>query len=360
MRYEHFISSSRQAAIAAVMALSSTPLVAQTTAPVIVDPVIDAPAPVGSAPPAEQRAQQPVTVAPTVTLPATAAPPDAAPVVMQPALPPPDLSRLTDSSATGGARTPADRAVTGERAVVQPVPNAARTPSSLPPVANRRINADAPAGSAVTNAAAAAEASLAARASEAATPLPAPVAPSPEPIPAPALSDPPMEQTEASAVAGADPDVLPIVAGTGVILLAMAGGALLAMRRRRTPDEGANRLMDQPVDRDDRIAVAAPVAMPLGSEVTAARFDVSRYGRHVQAAYAGPTPDNPSLSLKRRLKRARFFDQRERHAQMAGAPVAAEVRQPVRPTAPALDQTAHVLKRPVRWNSGSFRPLFQN
>lgn len=26
----------------------------------------------------------------------------------------------------------------------------------------------------------------------------------------------------------------------------------------------------------------------------------------------GPTPENPSLSLKKRLKRAAFFDQRER------------------------------------------------
>jgi hypothetical protein len=26
----------------------------------------------------------------------------------------------------------------------------------------------------------------------------------------------------------------------------------------------------------------------------------------------GPTPDNPSLSLKKRMKRAAFFDQRER------------------------------------------------
>lgn len=101
MRSEHFISSSRQAAIAAVLALSSTPLVAQATAPVIVDPVIDAPAPVAATPPA----QPPAADAPTVTLPATAAPPDAVPVVMQPALPPPDLSRLTDSAATGGTET---------------------------------------------------------------------------------------------------------------------------------------------------------------------------------------------------------------------------------------------------------------
>jgi len=35
---------------------------------------------------------------------------------------------------------------------------------------------------------------------------------------------------------------------------------------------------------------------------------------HVERAMRGPTPDNPSLSLKKRLKRAAFFDQRERLA----------------------------------------------
>ena len=33
---------------------------------------------------------------------------------------------------------------------------------------------------------------------------------------------------------------------------------------------------------------------------------------NVDRAMAGPTPDNPSLSLKTRLKRAAFFDKRER------------------------------------------------
>ena len=33
---------------------------------------------------------------------------------------------------------------------------------------------------------------------------------------------------------------------------------------------------------------------------------------HADRAMLGPTPDNPSLSLKTRLKRAAFFDQRER------------------------------------------------
>jgi len=33
---------------------------------------------------------------------------------------------------------------------------------------------------------------------------------------------------------------------------------------------------------------------------------------HVDRAMRGPTPDNPSLSLKKRLQRAAFFDKRER------------------------------------------------
>jgi len=66
---------------------------------------------------------------------------------------------------------------------------------------------------------------------------------------------------------------------------------------------------------------AAATALPAG-------FDLSRFGRHVQAAYRGPTPDNPSLSLKNRLRRASFFDQQERRAAEEGKAAA-------RPTQPA-------------------------
>lgn len=34
----------------------------------------------------------------------------------------------------------------------------------------------------------------------------------------------------------------------------------------------------------------------------------------VERAYRGPTPNNPSVSLRNRLKRAAFFDKREREA----------------------------------------------
>jgi len=47
---------------------------------------------------------------------------------------------------------------------------------------------------------------------------------------------------------------------------------------------------------------------------------------HVDRAMRGPTPDNPSLSLKKRMKRAAFFDQRDRQ-------VAAGTAKPVDPDA---------------------------
>ena len=50
---------------------------------------------------------------------------------------------------------------------------------------------------------------------------------------------------------------------------------------------------------------------------------------HVDQAMLGPTPDNPSLSLKKRLKRAAFFDQREREVAAGEAvPVEADAGLP--------------------------------
>jgi hypothetical protein len=50
---------------------------------------------------------------------------------------------------------------------------------------------------------------------------------------------------------------------------------------------------------------------------------------HVDRAMLGPTPDNPSLSLEKRLKRARFFDQRERDVAAGNAkPVDADAGLP--------------------------------
>ncbi len=77
-------------------------------------------------------------------------------------------------------------------------------------------------------------------------------------------------------------------------------------------------------------ATAAPVAAPAAAPVLIEDqpttplhqdFDLSRYGPYVQAASRGPTEDNPSLSLRHRLKRARFMDQRARENGDYVAPV---------------------------------------
>lgn len=50
---------------------------------------------------------------------------------------------------------------------------------------------------------------------------------------------------------------------------------------------------------------------------------------HVDRAMRGPTPDNPSLSLKKRLQRAAFFDKREREVAAGKAePVEADAGLP--------------------------------
>ena len=66
----------------------------------------------------------------------------------------------------------------------------------------------------------------------------------------------------------------------------------------------------------------------------------------IEAAKRGPTPDNPSASLKKRLSRAAFFDQRERAvaagtavpvSPMAGLPKRlAQAVQPERRTKPVM------------------------
>jgi resuscitation-promoting factor RpfA len=68
---------------------------------------------------------------------------------------------------------------------------------------------------------------------------------------------------------------------------------------------------------------------------------------HVDRAMRGPTPDNPSLSLKTRLKRAAFFDKRERQ-------VAAGKADPVDPTAGLPVQVAEDALM-AHWSGGSVK-----
>jgi hypothetical protein len=68
-----------------------------------------------------------------------------------------------------------------------------------------------------------------------------------------------------------------------------------------------------------------PSATPADGSVPAASSSPcadAAPGSHVEAACEGPTADNPSLSIKKRIKRAQFFDQRE---QLAAAGLAVPV-----------------------------------
>jgi len=326
-------------AIAAVLALTAAPLFAQssaapaeTAAPVVVTP---SPAPAPAAP-ATAPALQTATSAPQSATPVTA------PVLAVPTAPS-QVARVA----------PID---------IEPMP-AEPTPAAKPVVAK-----------AVTRTAPPAKAS-APRAIEAA-PV-APVAPvvntQVEAMPVAAV-DKPAAQPAPPPVLQATPDdvdMLPIAGIAGLGALALAGGALALRRRKRIPEDAVYAEADivpEPM-------VAAPVApapvyasglnQPPAADAPVAAlpagFDISRYGRHVQAAYRGPTPDNPSLSLKNRLKRASFFDQRERMAAMPQ-----EARAPTPAVTPTIDRTPATAPRrtePAKphfnWQP-NFRPTLQN
>ena len=79
---------------------------------------------------------------------------------------------------------------------------------------------------------------------------------------------------------------------------------------------------DQPTVHHEQPAIIGPSAFAWGNERSTASQNqaVSKVDGDdrmpgeswVQRAYRGPTPNNPSVSLRNRLKRAAFFDKRER------------------------------------------------
>jgi hypothetical protein len=124
------------------------------------------------------------------------------------------------------------------------------------------------------------------------------------------------------------------VGGAGLLAL-LLGGMALRSRKRRKEEQRVEEtkwayIEEHPepeaeVVREPSFARASaplhdpvPVSSPAiaGAPVTKlpSGFDLSRFGPHVQAAYRGPTPDNPSLSLRYRLRRASALDQQERVA----------------------------------------------
>jgi hypothetical protein len=138
--------------------------------------------------------------------------------------------------------------------------------------------------------------------------------------------------------------------GGALALLALAGGAWALSRRRRRRDElsqdevrteaaipaepefaAQDRIRREPAAMEDRSAFAWADAPHTASDplvlTNAHRSDET----WVERAYRGPSPENPSQSLRKRLKRAAFFDKREREtAAGAAAPVDADAGLPER------------------------------
>lgn len=261
-------------AIAAVLALSSTPLLAQeTTAPP--DPVTETSS--EPAPTADPLAPEPAASQPEATEPASTeeSSPAAAPTRRTAAR---SRTAATNRASSEPARTAAPASAP------QPAEAAAETLPVLPPTA---------------------------------APVTDPFAPA-EPV---AVEEPVADET------------LPIAGAAGLGLLALGAIGLAVQGRRRRREERAHQLANQqyleehPEElapshdepafvRASHPAMAAAAPGPVLTDAPKTKlpkdFDLSRFGPHVQAAYLGPTEDNPSLSLKHRLRRAAAMDQKAR------------------------------------------------
>ena len=317
------LNRSGLAAIAAATAFLSTPVMAQETAPVAADPapiVADAP------------------------LPAEPAPTPPADVVSDPLTP---AEATTTTTTTRTTRTTRPTRATAAPAARIPAP-VARAVSAAPVAPSAPVTAPV----------------------QEATPAfdPAMVAPLPE-----SSATPPAPATSDSMI---DNDLLPIAGAAGLGILALAGAGLAMRRRRREDDVLLEETFHEPaMARAEPMPVAtAPIvattltAAPLAatSIVDKSAFSWSDGSREtvrsknwIEAARRGPTPDNPSLSLKKRLQRAAFFDQRERAvasgtalplSPMAGLPEAL-AKQSVTETRP--------VRRPVQSIGMNFGRTFQ-
>jgi hypothetical protein len=132
--------------------------------------------------------------------------------------------------------------------------------------------------------------------------------------------------------------------GGGAIVILALGGAAIAMRRRkrRRDDEEAwnydaaepasdEAATDEPMTLTQEVhepqpAIVAPAASAFAWGNSQPCDEPSDDGSDrcpgetwVERAYRGPSPANPSVSLKARLHRAAFFDKREREVEAGKA-----------------------------------------
>jgi len=197
----------------------------------------------------------------------------------------------------------------------------------------------------------------------AATSVPATPSPfEPPPLEAEAVPVPaPIAQPPVTAGTTMKNPLIPIAGVAGLGLLALTGAGLVVRRRRRRAEDAEADARREYVEalpeadaEADPVMVVEPATPAMAAETAAVAaaviaahepspeidgpvtelpddFDVSQFGLHAQAAYNGPTEDNPSLSLKNRLSRANGMDQlaeREAEAEVAAATEEAPAAKP--------------------------------
>ena len=175
-------------------------------------------------------------------------------------------------------------------------------------------------------------------------------------VPAAPPADPVAATPPAQDAPAASNTMLPIAGGLGLALLTLIViGVAMRRRRRRNDEEFAAETYEPAVDEAPAEAdplFAEPAFRAAGGSAWPSPADRAETepvgpcadaapGSHVEAACEGPTEDNPSLSIKKRLKRAQFFDQREQLVAAgmavpveadAGLPDAVEVPEPAEAT----------------------------
>jgi hypothetical protein len=358
MTQKQIKSRSGMTAIAAVLALSSTPSFAQDAA--MGEPIVETTSEAPVATTSDPLAPDPV---------ATEAPVEA-----------------NDAPVEASAAPAASQPKFETKATAAPV---ARRSAATTRASSSRSTSTAQAAPAAPVAAPAPDAPA-----EVALPPAAPIPPLAEPV-----ASPPVEPVATETLA-VNEDMLPVAGAAGLGILALAGAGMAMRRRKRRREEAeyedrqwaldhveaeSDQVMadvepepvfvaPRPAQHDEPAFVRAsspthdPVQADAPTNALPAGFDVSRFGRHVQAAYRGPTPDNPSLSLKNRLRRASFFDQRERMAAESGGASATAQSAPVeRPTVKPAQKPAWAMSqgesdfmfRPAAKKQG-FKPAFQN
>lgn len=285
------LSRPATSAIAAFLALSSPGAFAQETAVPVAEP---------AAPPVMVPPVAPTMAPAPVAAPAQSAPVIRVPLEIEPA--PAPVAKATPRATPKVAARPAAAARTAAPAPVAAAPVAAASTEVIP--------ADAAASTLPT---------------ETLVPVAAAVDPAPAPV------------TETAATNDSFPWEL---AGGAAALLIVGGAGLAFARRRRSREDWAESTVEY-----DTVPVAPAMAAPAVARrepeplipaqpaytlreeqvftVPAAPAQRSTpafaaapsgsMGRHEALALVGPTADNPFLTLKKRLKRARFYDRKERH-----------------------------------------------